>query len=194
MKRIASFLFVILFLNIPRISAGSQPVEVLHQAVGKAIQIMEGANLSSDLERNSRLEELWDLAREVFDFQEFARRSLASNWKRFTAEERKEFTAAFTDFLKRIYLPRAAGGYDGQEVRFMGEEILDETNALVKVQILWKNITLPIEVRMLKRNSRWRVYDVLFQGISALKNYRAQFQSLLRRETPADVIERLKQK
>jgi phospholipid transport system substrate-binding protein len=109
-------------------------------------------------------------------------------------EERREFAAAFADFLKRIYLPRAVGEYDGQEVRFMEEDILDETNTLVKVQILSKNIKMPLEVRMLKRDSRWKVYDVLFQGISALKNYRAQFQFLLRRESPAEVIERLKQK
>jgi len=192
MKRVASFLFVILFLTLPRTSIGSQPAEDLREAVDKAIRILDEPELPSRLGSNSRLEKLWRVTREIFDFEEFARRCLASDWKRFTVEERREFTAAFSGFLKRIYLSRAVDGYDGQEVEFLGQNILDETNALVRLQVLWKNMKFPLEVRMLKKDSRWKVYDVLFFGISVLKNYRAQFHSLLRRESPAEVISRLR--
>ena len=37
-----------------------------------------------------------------------------------------------------------------------------------------------------------RIYDIQVLGISAVRNYRAQFKSLLSKETPAQVIERLK--
>jgi phospholipid transport system substrate-binding protein len=40
----------------------------------------------------------------------------------------------------------------------------------------------------------WKVYDIEALGISAVRNYRAQFKSLLSKETPDQVIERLKQK
>tara|TARA_B100001971_G_C17777669_1_gene328135 strand:- start:102 stop:281 length:180 start_codon:yes stop_codon:yes gene_type:complete len=47
---------------------------------------------------------------------------------------------------------------------------------------------------MLRRNSDWRVYDVIILGVSATKNYRAQFNVLLLKESPAQLIKRLKKK
>jgi phospholipid transport system substrate-binding protein len=47
---------------------------------------------------------------------------------------------------------------------------------------------------MIKRRGLWKVYDIEALGISAVRNYRAQFKSLLSKETPDQVIERLKQK
>jgi phospholipid transport system substrate-binding protein len=45
---------------------------------------------------------------------------------------------------------------------------------------------------MLKRNSTWKVYDIIVLGISGVKNYRAQFKALFRNDTPAQVIGRIR--
>jgi phospholipid transport system substrate-binding protein len=45
---------------------------------------------------------------------------------------------------------------------------------------------------MIKRKGLWKVYDIQFLGISAVRNYRAQFNSLLSKETPDQVIERMR--
>ena len=41
---------------------------------------------------------------------------------------------------------------------------------------------------MLNRNGTWRVYDIIVLGISGAQNYRAQFQELLLRVSPGQVI------
>ena len=194
MKRAVSLLFVILFLSVPHIALGSQPTDVLREAVDKAIRILDEPGLASEPERSSRLEDLWTLAREVIDFQEFANRCLMSDWNRFAAGERAEFASAFVDFLKKAYLTRVANAYDGQKIRFVGEKIQDENNALVKVEVLWRDLQMPVEVRMLKSRSRWKVYDVVFFGVSIVGNYRVQIHSLLRSGSPAGLIDILKKK
>ncbi len=45
-----------------------------------------------------------------------------------------------------------------------------------------------------KKNDQWRVYDVKVEGVSLVKNYRTQFNDILRKEKPAELIERLKSK
>jgi phospholipid transport system substrate-binding protein len=62
----------------------------------------------------------------------------------------------------------------------------------VKVYVLWKGTEVPVEVRMLRRSSTWKVYDIIVLGVSGVKNYRAQFQALLRDNKPSEVIERIK--
>ena len=64
----------------------------------------------------------------------------------------------------------------------------------MNVHVVWKGQKIPVDLRMIKNKGMWKVYDIEVIGISAVRNYRAQFKSLLRRETPAQIIERLKEK
>jgi phospholipid transport system substrate-binding protein len=41
---------------------------------------------------------------------------------------------------------------------------------------------------MLKRNDTWKVYDIIVLGVSSVRNYRAQFQTILLEQSPAQVI------
>jgi phospholipid transport system substrate-binding protein len=47
---------------------------------------------------------------------------------------------------------------------------------------------------MINRNGMWKVYEIQVLGISAVSFYRAQFSSLLRRESPDQVIDRIRQR
>jgi phospholipid transport system substrate-binding protein len=40
----------------------------------------------------------------------------------------------------------------------------------------------------------WKVYDIIVEGVSLVKNYRTQFASILKNETPAQLIQRLNEK
>jgi phospholipid transport system substrate-binding protein len=47
---------------------------------------------------------------------------------------------------------------------------------------------------MLDKDGTWRVYDVKVEGVSLVKNYRSQFREILSKESPDQLIERLKEK
>ena len=106
----------------------------------------------------------------------------------------REFVAVFGEFLSKFYLGKLQEKYKDETLIFVGEELKTATRALVNVQVVWKGQKVPVDLRMIKRKGLWKVYDIEFLGISAVRNYRAQFQSILRKETPGQVIERLKQK
>jgi phospholipid transport system substrate-binding protein len=40
----------------------------------------------------------------------------------------------------------------------------------------------------------WRVYDVYVEGVSLVKNYRSQFNSILAKNSPREMIEQLRSK
>ena len=44
------------------------------------------------------------------------------------------------------------------------------------------------------RGDKWRAYDVKVEGVSLVKNYRAQFNQILLNHTPAYLIDRVKKK
>ena len=55
-------------------------------------------------------------------------------------------------------------------------------------------LDVDVEVRMTKRNGRWRAYDMVAAGISAVLLYRAQFETHLLQHSPEHLIDTLRQR
>ncbi len=53
---------------------------------------------------------------------------------------------------------------------------------------------VPVAYRMLPKDGKWLVYDVLIENISLVKNYRTQFQDILNTGSPENLIARIKAK
>jgi phospholipid transport system substrate-binding protein len=44
------------------------------------------------------------------------------------------------------------------------------------------------------KSGQWRVYDVIIEGVSMVKNYRGQFREILSNKTPEDLLQTLRDK
>jgi len=119
---------------------------------------------------------------------------LAGHWKKFTPRQRNEFSQAFAEFLGKFYLGRLQTRYNGEKVFYIDQKIVSESRALVEIEVLWKNVEVPVELRMIKTGGTWKVYDLSAMGINAVANYRAQFQSLLQNSSPDQVIDIVREK
>ncbi|SFV80588.1 ABC-type transport system involved in resistance to organic solvents, auxiliary component [hydrothermal vent metagenome] len=72
-----------------------------------------------------------------------------------------------------------------------------DNKAIVKLIITLNNDPKPINITLkMIRSSKWRVYDVVFSGVSLVKNYAAQFNSHIRRKgldsLVAKIVKKLK--
>lgn len=191
-----SFLFCLLILfAIPSLAQTDQPIDVLEKTVTLGIAILKDPQYQVVSKKGEQQEILCDTAWQVFDFKEFSKRVLASRWRSFNREQRREFVEVFAEFLCKHYIPRLQERYKDEKVIYLSQHLIANRRAFVKVNVLWKGVEVPVEVRMLKkRNSTWKVYDIIILGISGVKNYRAQFQALFRNETPSEVIGRIRDK
>jgi phospholipid transport system substrate-binding protein len=167
-------------------------MDVLEKTVTLGIALLKDPQYHVASKKGEQRELLCDTAGRVFDFREFSRRVLASKWRKFTAEQKKEFVAVFAEFLCKYYITRLQERYKDEKVIYLSQQLIGKRIAFVKVNVLWKGKQVPVEVRMLKRNSTWKVYDIIVLGISGVKNYRAQFKSLFRNDTPAQLIGRIR--
>ena len=131
---------------------------------------------------------------QLFDFEEFSTRTVGPTWRQFTPEQKQEFKTAFTDLLRNTYID-TLDEYNGQKVRFTGE-VSGGNGKRVEVQMefLADQKVYPVAFRMLEKNNRWVVYDVLIEGISMIKNYRDQFRDILTKNNPQELIDRVKAK
>ena len=193
MRNILIGIFLIL-IAIPALADGDQPIEALQRGVEAGFRVLKDPEFSDADRKEAQQQKLRIILEQLFDFRVFSKKVLASNWANFTPPQREEFVRVFTEFLGKFYMGKLQKKYKDERLIYAGQEMISATRALVNIKVVWKGQKIPVDLRMIKRKGLWKVYDIQVLGISAVRNYRAQFQSILRKETPGQVIERLKQK
>jgi phospholipid transport system substrate-binding protein len=173
------FFGILLLLHLPDDSHGGEPKDQLKLSVDKVLHILRNSELKKPDNRDRRRQEIVMVVDERFDFEEITRRSLATHWKKRTPEEKKEFVSLFHNLLEKTYMKRIEA-YDDEEIIYTGEET-ENGYSSVKIKIVSrKNADALIIFRLHRKEAQWRVYDVVIEGISMVKNYRTQFGQVIR--------------
>ncbi|KAA0446170.1 MAG: ABC transporter substrate-binding protein [Candidatus Thioglobus sp.] len=70
-----------------------------------------------------------------------------------------------------------------------------DNRAIVKLLISLSDGQNPFAVTLkMTHSNRWRIYDILFSGVSIIKNYKAQFNSIIKRKGLDNFIKEINKK
>lgn len=172
------------------LAVAGEPMDVIKQSTDRVIEILKDPSLKEDSEL--REQKIWEVVSLRFDFEEMARRALAVHWRDRTAQEQKEFVELFGKLLQRSYSGKLAQ-YTDEKVEYLGEEI-EGSRAEVRTKLVSKAMEIPIDYRMLKKPSGWRVYDVVIEGVSLVNNYRNQFNRIVVSSGYKELVQRMRNK
>jgi phospholipid transport system substrate-binding protein len=193
-KTTMCFALLVVMISVVPVYGTQQPLDALRSPVDEVISILKDPQYDDLSKKSLEREKLWEAIQRLFDFTEIAKRTLARNWRNFAPQERKEFSVVFGEFLGNTYLKKIQKGFQNETVVYGKQEMVSDTKALVKTNIIRENVEIPVNYSMKMRNGQWRVYDVKIEGVSLVKNYRTQFEKLLMTKKPAELIERIKKK
>jgi phospholipid transport system substrate-binding protein len=185
---------VLMLVGMTTLAHGTPPMETLQKPMNEIVRILKDPQYREKDKKEVQREKLWKIIREIFDFREMSKRSLARNWKRFNTGQRDQFTDVFSTLLGNIYLNKVQGEYHDEKVVYLGEEIIKDKKAIVKTKIVRENGEIPMNYRMRLHGKKWKIYDVIIEGVGMVRNYRTQFRKILRKESPGQLIERLEKK
>lgn len=161
----------------------------LRSQVDQVIKVLDDPALKD--KPTERRAQVRKMAEDIFDYPDTARRSLGAHWNARTPQEREEFTRLFGDLLDRAYISKI-DLYQGEKVKWVGETA-DGPDAVVKTTIVTKSGSeVPIDYRMHLRDGRWRVFDVIIEGVSLVSNYRTQFNKIVQTESYDALVQKLK--
>jgi phospholipid transport system substrate-binding protein len=182
-------------------SPAATPREVVQAAVDRVVAVLEGIEVGRD--RGERVEprvpnearpraEMRKIALDLFDFDEMARRTLSRHWTGRTRAEQAEFVTLFTDLLERSYVGRIEG-YTGEKINYVGESV-DGGYAVVRSRVVSPRgrVETALDYRLHRRDGRWKVYDVLIDGVSFVSTYRSQFNRVISASSYGALVEALR--
>ena len=113
-----------------------------------------------------------------------------------TANTLAKMASGIADNLLLTTYLNKVDGYNGEQVAYTGEIAnAAKTRVEVRTEITMKDGTrVPVAYRMMAKDNSWRVYDIIVENLSLVKNYRTQFQDILTSGTPDELIARVKAK
>ena len=191
-KRIAVFSILIIFvLSIP-VYAGV-PMTTVEATVNRVLNVLRDPKLKSPAAKEIKKEKLRVIYKDMFDEIEFSKRTLTRNWNKFSPAERVEFVKLFEQVLEKSYIDKILD-YSNEKVDFYKESMLSDNQAEIQTKIVTASKEIPIYYRMILKDGKWKVYDVVVENVSLVQNYRTQFNDILGKNTPEQLLEILRKK
>lgn len=189
---ITSILAGLVFLITPA-AFGGQPLEAIKHPIEESLTILKDPQYLDKEKRDIQREKVWEIIRQVFDFEAISMRAVAMQWRDFSDQQKRAFTEVFTELLRNTYLDKIQGELQDEQVIFSGEEI-ETDKAVVKTRVLSGKTEIPMDYSLYLNGNKWLIYDVKIEGVSLVKNYRSQFKDFLSKEGPDQLIQKLKEK
>ncbi len=166
------------------------PRNLIKDSAAKIVAILERENDAAE----ARVAEIEKVAYSIFDFTTMSKLVLARNWRKLDKEKRAEFVREFKQNLSRTYGTRL-DRYEQEEVEIFGTQVEPRDDVSIKTRIVGGQFdAAEISYRLRNRNDRWRIIDVVIEGVSLVSNYRSQFAEILNSGTIDDLLTKLRDK
>jgi phospholipid transport system substrate-binding protein len=192
-KSLLVFLLLSVSLLIPgtgiSASAKDNPMDQLQIAVDGILKILQSEELKQPEKKDERKQLVLNIVTDMFDFREMARSSLGQSWNTLSPEERDTFVGLFTSLVEQRYIGKI-DSYNDQKVIYK-KELVKGDNAMVYTAIVDKDQEIPIIYRLEKNKGKWLIYDLKIENVSLIVNYRRDFDSIIRKEQFAGLVEKI---
>jgi phospholipid transport system substrate-binding protein len=189
-KILPGVLFFFLFSFVGEVFAESKVTLYVKQTINEVLEIVSDPKFKTN--PSLRREKLRTIISDRFNYKQMVMRSLAKSYKSRTKKEREKFIGLFKRLLENSYAAKIEN-YQNEQINYVGEQIKGKY-ALVKTQIVRKDGTIDVDYKLIKEEGRWMVYDFVIEEVSLIRNYRSQFNKIIKTESYDALVSKLSKK
>ncbi|HQY59672.1 MAG: ABC transporter substrate-binding protein [Nitrospira sp.] len=166
------------------------PTETVKGTVSELLYLLK--ELKDPSRSEARREEIEQVIRHHVDYEDMAKRSLGASWGQLSHVARREYVGLFVQLLRDALANRMVE-YSGERISYLSEQ-RKHPFAEVKTRLVGEKVDTFIDFRLVSQDGRWLVYDAVMDGGSLVASYHAQFASIIRDASCAQLMERIKAK
>ncbi|MEM7251738.1 MAG: ABC transporter substrate-binding protein [Pseudomonadota bacterium] len=128
-----------------------------------------------------------------FDFGRMSERALGRNWHKFSPDERVRFSQEFKTLLVANYSSVLRENAE-REISFRALRNRKGGRVMVRTVVEGVGNGLPVDYSMYQTPEGWKVYDVAFDGVSLIINFRRGFAQEIKARGAEGLIAKLKER
>ena len=189
MKRLP-LVFLLVFMALPVMA--ESPNLVVEEAAALLASQLSGREDELAADKSALYSTIDEILLPRFDRVYSAQLVLGKHWRSASNEQRQRFIDAFYGSLLRRYAEGVLE-YDQDMVQilpFRGDA--SKSRTMVRSFVLLDDGSkVPVNYGLVKREDGWLLFDVTIEGVSYIRNYRAEIDSEIRGTSLEAVIERL---
>jgi phospholipid transport system substrate-binding protein len=133
---------------------------------------------------------------DLLDYQVLAEGSLGSEWAPRSGAEKAQFSDLLKQLVQKAY-ERNLKKILGYDVDYVGEDPVDGA-MLVKTKAKSKTDAReePVEIafKVMSKDGKWKVQDIVTEGVSLVTSYRSQFTKIIKKDGFPALIQKMKDK
>ncbi len=166
-------------------------LDTIKSRINQVLVVLRDPALKSESAKELKKKGLRLIFDNTFEYVELSKSTLSRNWDKLKPDQQKEFMQLYKALLEKVYMDTILS-YKNQEVVFGKERALGENRVEVDTKLISGSTETPINFRMILKNGEWWVYDFVIENISVVSNYRSQFNRILTKESPEDMLAALR--
>ncbi len=186
----------LLLLPLLAQAAPGTPLATLKSKNSEVDKLLRAKVEKGSPEEKKQKDDIKALAGTLLDYDELGKRAMAQHWTKLTPAQQKEFVSTLRELIERNYVKQLRSNLDYQ-VQYKGEQVEGEdatVTTVVKVKTSGKNTDAEIVYKMRKLPEGWRVWDVITDEVSLVRNYRTQFNKIITEKSYDELIRKMKSK
>ena len=176
----------------PVASAADGPEATLRKYNGKLDALLKGPS-----DKKVDKESVKQLANELFDYAELAKRSMASHWDPLTQPQKDEFVATLAQYIEKNYVKQLRTSVD-YTVSYSHESVTDDEATVASVVKVRPKGKPPTEIenvyKLHKVGGHWKVYDIVTDEVDMVRKNKEQFEKRFAMGGYDGVVKRLREK
>lgn len=185
-------LVILLLAFLPTMAVAESPNDSIEEAAALLEQALDGRKDEFAADKQALYRTINEILLPRFDRQYAAQLVLGKHWRAASKEQRQRFIDGFYNTLLKRYADGVLE-YDQSRVSilpFRGDDTKSRT-MVRSVVSLDDGSKVPVNYALVKRDSGWMLFDVTIEGVSYIRNFRAELDSEIRGSSLEGVIERL---
>jgi phospholipid transport system substrate-binding protein len=126
------------------------------------------------------------------DTDAMAHDALGQHWSSFTPAQQKQFLPLFRELIQKAYVQDLLL-FNNPDFEFVGQQPIGG-GAIVDTKIITPRDKFDIRYKLIPAGDRWMVSAITVEGVNLTDNYGNQFNRVLSRTTPDDLIALMRRK
>lgn len=196
-KQVSWFWVFLLMLSMVLLSGertlasanNDDPLVQLQKSTDEILMVLQSEELKTPEKKVERKQLILQIINKMFDFRGMARSSLGPNWNSLTIEEQDTFVGLFISLIEQRYIGKI-DSFNDQKVIYKEQRVKND-KARVYTAIIDKDLEIPIDYSLQLSQGRWLIKDLKIENVSLVANYRRDFNSIIRKEQFAGLVEKI---
>jgi ABC-type transporter MlaC component len=126
------------------------------------------------------------------DTNAMGREALGQHWSNFTPAQQQAFLPLFGDLIQHAYVQDLLL-FQNPNFVYVGQQTVDG-GAVVDTKIVTPKDKFDVKYTLVPASDKWKATAITVEGVSLVQNYGNQFNRVLSRTTPDDLIALMRRK